>query len=106
MEVFGCLADADVFKYFCSEKIFLFLIIIFFVTYTEIIMIMVRLRRRHPATAGAQEGQEVGQGTTHVLGSSALHCDLTRNVSQLLTYLRLLFSLPRSHPSATKDLNI
>ena len=69
---------------------------------------MVRLIRRHPATAGAQEGQEVGQGTTHVLGSSALHwhCDLTRNVSQLLTYLRLLFSLPRSHPSATKDLNI
>ena len=70
MEVFGCLADADVFKYFCSAKIFFVLIIIIFVTYTEIIM--VRLRRRHPATAGAQEGQEVGQGATHVLGSSAL----------------------------------
>ena len=55
---------------FAAKKYFLFLIIIIFVTYTEIIM--VRLRRRHPATAGAQEGQEVGQGATHVLGSSAL----------------------------------
>ena len=89
---------------FVAQKYFLFLIIIIFVTYTE----------NNGPWSGSEEciqpqqGHRKGRRWDRVqhMSSAAVHCDLTRNVSQLLTYLRLLLSLPRSHPSATKDLNI
>ena len=85
MEVFGCLADADVFKYFWSAKIFFVLDYYFCHLYPTLTACTnsiennatVRLRRRQPATGGAQGGQDVGQGATHVLGCSALQFDLT-----------------------------
>ena len=89
MEVFGCLADADVFKYFCTEKIFFFLIIIF-VTY--ILHCTNSIENNGPAQEKAASPQALhreGRMWDRVphMSSAAVHCSVTSLTADRFTVI-------------------